>query len=222
MPFDPRVRTVVDGHRATFESLGCIVEQAEPDFAPAEISFRILRAWDSANYLRRAAARTSGRFQGHAEGRDRGRAAADRRGSRARRDGPRPDLAAISGIPRKVRILRSAHHAVAALRHQHAIPDGDRGREVRELHRLDEVLLVYLGDRQSRSLRAGRIHAGRACRWACRSWAATKRTSAFCNWRTPSSRPQVSARSVRPSRRTRAHRASTGGPLPRASRTPYR
>ena len=48
VPFDPRVRTVVDGHRATFESLGCIVEQVEPDFAPAEISFRVLRAWNSA------------------------------------------------------------------------------------------------------------------------------------------------------------------------------
>jgi amidase len=48
-PFDPRVRSVVDGHRATFESLGCIVEQAEPDFAPAEIAFRTLRAWNSAN-----------------------------------------------------------------------------------------------------------------------------------------------------------------------------
>ena len=49
VPFDARVRTVVDGHRTTFESLGCIVEQAEPDFAPAEISFRMLRAWNSAN-----------------------------------------------------------------------------------------------------------------------------------------------------------------------------
>jgi amidase len=48
-PFDTRVRAVVDGHRKTFESLGCIVEQAEPDFAPAEIAFRILRAWGSAN-----------------------------------------------------------------------------------------------------------------------------------------------------------------------------
>ena len=48
-PFDPRVRTIVDGHRKTFESLGCIVEQAEPDFAPAEVSFRILRAWNTAN-----------------------------------------------------------------------------------------------------------------------------------------------------------------------------
>jgi amidase len=49
VPFDPRVRAVVDGHRKTFESLGCIVEQAEPDFAPAEIAFRVLRAWNSAN-----------------------------------------------------------------------------------------------------------------------------------------------------------------------------
>ena len=48
VPFDPRVRTIVDASRATFESLGCIVEQAEPDFAPAEISFRVLRAWSSA------------------------------------------------------------------------------------------------------------------------------------------------------------------------------
>ena len=42
------VRAVVDGHRKTFESLGCIVEQAEPDFAPAETSFRMLRAWKTA------------------------------------------------------------------------------------------------------------------------------------------------------------------------------
>ena len=48
-PFDPRVRAVVDAHRKTFESLGCIVEQAEPDFAQAEIAFRTLRAWTSAN-----------------------------------------------------------------------------------------------------------------------------------------------------------------------------
>ena len=51
VPFDPRIRTAVDAHRATFESLGCIVEQAEPDFSPAEICFRTLRAWTSAaNY----------------------------------------------------------------------------------------------------------------------------------------------------------------------------
>jgi amidase len=49
VPFEPRVRAEVDGHRKTFESLGCIVEQAEPDLALAEIAIRILRAWNSAN-----------------------------------------------------------------------------------------------------------------------------------------------------------------------------
>jgi amidase len=49
VPFDPRVRAVVDAHRRTFESLGCIVDQAEPDFAPAEVAFRVLRAWNAAN-----------------------------------------------------------------------------------------------------------------------------------------------------------------------------
>ncbi len=48
VPFDPRVRSIVDRHRATFESLGCMVEEAEPDFALAEPSFRVLRAWTSA------------------------------------------------------------------------------------------------------------------------------------------------------------------------------
>jgi len=48
VPFDPRVRAVVDAHRSTFESLGCIVEQAEPDFASAEVAFRTLRFWTDA------------------------------------------------------------------------------------------------------------------------------------------------------------------------------
>jgi len=52
IPFDARVRAVVDGHRRTFESLGCVVEEAEPDFAQAEIGFRILRAWNSASAYR--------------------------------------------------------------------------------------------------------------------------------------------------------------------------
>src|SRR6202035_4774247 len=39
MPFDPRVRTVVEGHRTTFESLGCIVEQAEQTSPPPRSPF---------------------------------------------------------------------------------------------------------------------------------------------------------------------------------------
>ena len=49
VPFDPRVRAVVDSQRRIFEQLGCIVEQAEPDFTGADFAFKTLRAWNSAN-----------------------------------------------------------------------------------------------------------------------------------------------------------------------------
>jgi len=43
IPFEPDVRRVVDGHRSTFEGLGCIVEDAEPDFGGVPEAFPILR-----------------------------------------------------------------------------------------------------------------------------------------------------------------------------------
>jgi amidase len=44
VPFDRRIREVMDSRRKTFESLGCIVEEAEPDFEGADEAFRTLRA----------------------------------------------------------------------------------------------------------------------------------------------------------------------------------
>ena len=44
LPFDPRVRDVVNAQRQTFESLGCITEEAAPDFSGADESFKSLRA----------------------------------------------------------------------------------------------------------------------------------------------------------------------------------
>ena len=43
IPFEPEIRRVVDGHRRTFEDLGCVVENAEPDFAGVAEAFPILR-----------------------------------------------------------------------------------------------------------------------------------------------------------------------------------
>jgi amidase len=43
IPFDPRVAGAVNAHRKTFESLGCIVEEAEPDFSGCDESFMMLR-----------------------------------------------------------------------------------------------------------------------------------------------------------------------------------
>ncbi len=44
LPFDSRVREVVDAQRSAFESLGCVIEAAEPDFTGADEAFRIIRA----------------------------------------------------------------------------------------------------------------------------------------------------------------------------------
>lgn len=44
LPFDRRVRDLVDTRRTAFESLGCITEDADPDFSGADESFKILRA----------------------------------------------------------------------------------------------------------------------------------------------------------------------------------
>ena len=45
VPFDARVKQAVDAQRKAFETLGCVVEEAEPDFADADEVFRVMRAW---------------------------------------------------------------------------------------------------------------------------------------------------------------------------------
>jgi amidase len=45
IPFDPRVLNLVNAQRKVFENLGCIVEQAEPDWAGALEAYDTLRAW---------------------------------------------------------------------------------------------------------------------------------------------------------------------------------
>jgi amidase len=44
-PFESRVRRVVDSQRKAFADLGCVVEDAEPDFRGADEIFKTLRAW---------------------------------------------------------------------------------------------------------------------------------------------------------------------------------
>ena len=43
IPFEPEIRRVVDDNRTVFESLGCIVEEAEPDFTGVDVAFPTLR-----------------------------------------------------------------------------------------------------------------------------------------------------------------------------------
>jgi len=44
LPFDRRIRAVFEAHRKQFELLGCITEEANPDFAGADEAFRVFRA----------------------------------------------------------------------------------------------------------------------------------------------------------------------------------
>jgi amidase len=48
LPIDPRVTTVLDAQRKTFEALGCIVEDGQPDFTDAREIFQTWRAWSFA------------------------------------------------------------------------------------------------------------------------------------------------------------------------------
>jgi amidase len=51
VPVEPEIRRVVDANRAVFESLGCVVEDAEPDFAGVDDAFPTLRHTSNhANY----------------------------------------------------------------------------------------------------------------------------------------------------------------------------
>jgi amidase len=43
IPFEPEIRRVVDATRKVFEDLGCVVEEAEPDFTGVDEAFPILR-----------------------------------------------------------------------------------------------------------------------------------------------------------------------------------
>src|SRR5262249_39530787 len=43
IPFEPDIRRVVNDTRKVFEGLGCVVEEAEPDFAGVDEAFPVLR-----------------------------------------------------------------------------------------------------------------------------------------------------------------------------------
>ncbi|MDE3196142.1 MAG: amidase [Acidobacteriota bacterium] len=51
IPVDPEVRNVTNAQRALFESLGCIVEEAEPSFGDVDWTFRTLRFWMTLAHL---------------------------------------------------------------------------------------------------------------------------------------------------------------------------
>ena len=45
-PVDPRVTKILESRRRVFEDLGCIVEEAQPNFSDADEIFKVWRAWN--------------------------------------------------------------------------------------------------------------------------------------------------------------------------------
>jgi amidase len=45
LPVDPRVTAALESQSPIFENLGCIVDEAQPDFSGADEIFKVLRAW---------------------------------------------------------------------------------------------------------------------------------------------------------------------------------
>jgi amidase len=48
LPIDRRVAAVLEAQRGTFDALGCIVEDGQPDFAESRAIFQVWRAWSFA------------------------------------------------------------------------------------------------------------------------------------------------------------------------------
>jgi amidase len=52
LPFEPEVRRVVDSRRRVFDELGCVIDDAEPDFTGADEAFKTLRAMSFESLLK--------------------------------------------------------------------------------------------------------------------------------------------------------------------------
>ncbi len=46
LPVDPRVSQALESQRHVFDELGCLVDEAQPDFRDADEIFKVWRAWD--------------------------------------------------------------------------------------------------------------------------------------------------------------------------------
>ncbi len=68
LPLDPAVRAVLDAQRSTFETLGCVVEDAYPDLGGADSIFLTIRAFRSAAVYGPLLARYRGQMKPEAIG----------------------------------------------------------------------------------------------------------------------------------------------------------
>ena len=162
LPVDRRVRQAVNGQRGVFESLGCVVDDAEPDFTDFDEVFKTLRAMA---FLTGVADRI-GPHRDQVKDTilweiDRGERLTPQEIARA--ETKRTELYhRMRQFMDRYEFFVLPVDAGAAVRRDPAVRHGDRRRHDGDLHRLDEVVLLHLDRRQSGDLGAVRIHARRA------------------------------------------------------------
>ena len=152
----------VDAQRRIFESLGCVVEEAEPDFADFDEVFKTVRALA---FLTGVAPRVAAHRDQVKDTIlweiDRGERLTGAEIARAEMQTDRA-LSPHAHFMDALRVLRAADRAGAAVQRRPAVPDRDRRRGDGDLYRLDEVVLLHLDRRQPGDLGAVRLHAGGA------------------------------------------------------------
>jgi amidase len=156
IPFDRRIREGVNAQRRVFESLGCIVEEAEPDWTGADEAFNTLRALGYASSqsenVRKHRELVKDTILWEVE-----------RGSKLTAAEIARAESLHSQVWDRMRVFQENYEyfILPAVRCEPALRDGDRGRENEQLHRMDEGLLFHFDRRESFDFHAQRIHAGR-------------------------------------------------------------
>ncbi len=159
LPFDPRIRAAVDAQRKVFENLGCIVEEAEPDFTGAGDAYDTLRAWGYASSYAEVVKNHRELVKDTVDLGGGTRLETFRRRHRARPNPAQQGVGSHADFHGEVRILHRTQHAGSALRRDAAVRHGSGWRAVAELYGMDEVLLADFDPRESGDFDAVRIYA---------------------------------------------------------------
>ena len=143
LPWEAQVIAAITAQRKVFESLGCVVEEAEPDLTDANECFLAWRHWAIEAQL--GGAVDANPADVNAYGRwhvEKGRKLTGTLSFKNRGEAERfiPAHARIHG---EVRVPDPARKSSAAVQRGHAVSDRNCGREDGELHRMDEIGLLH-------------------------------------------------------------------------------
>ena len=197
LPWEPEVKSAVQAQRKVFESLGCVVVDAEPDFTDANEAFLAWRHWSVelayGDLLATHGDQLNQYIHWHVE---EGRKLTGPYLSRieAKRTALYQRLCNFKG---EYEFFILPVNQVLPFDVNTHYPTEIAGRDDGKLHRLDEVCVLHLDGRKPGDVSSLRFFFKWACRLAFRSLAVITMTGACCNWAMRSNRPRTSVGVVR-------------------------